>query len=130
MGAGNPNIWSSANCVAAATCIGPRRIHTLAANCTTGSKVDVNRANTPSLDYNIYADIVGDCAWAPGGCPISEQNYIDWFYGVLTALKSTQWPDSVDEVKGWWTPIKTWTNTGETIPYLNFNDWLHFYVPN
>ena len=24
------------------------------------------------------------------------------------------------------TPIFTWTATGTTIPYTNFNDWLHY----
>jgi len=39
---------------------------------------------------------------------------------VLTMLCS-------DEViKGYWTPIVEWANTGDSIPYTNFNDWLHF----
>ena len=37
----------------------------------------------PSLDYNVYADIVGECAWAPGGCPITRQSFIDLIYGAI-----------------------------------------------
>ncbi|KAJ7595116.1 hypothetical protein C8J56DRAFT_928523 [Mycena floridula] len=130
MQSGTPNIWSEPTCVAGATCGTPWIVHLVSANCTAGSKVAYKRADTPSLSYNIYADIVGDCAWAPNGCSMSEQNYIDWFYGTLSSVNSKSWPDSVDQVKNeWWTPIKTWTNTGETIPYLNFNDWLHFGPP-
>ena len=38
----------------------------------------------PSLDYNVYASIVGDCAWATGGCPITQQNFIDLIYGAIS----------------------------------------------
>ena len=31
----------------------------------------------PSLDYNIYAEIVGECAWGKGGCPVTMQNLVD-----------------------------------------------------
>ncbi|KAJ7587144.1 hypothetical protein C8J56DRAFT_943676 [Mycena floridula] len=128
--AGTPDIWGKTSCVAAATCAGSRIVHLLAANCTSNSQVNVDRSKTPSLNYNIYADIVGDCAWAPGGCPITFQNFVDYFYGELTAIRSTTFPPSVDYVRTkYWNPIQQWTATGETIPYLNFNDWLHFYVP-
>jgi hypothetical protein len=46
----------------------------------------------PSLSYHVYANIVGDCAWNDGGCPITQQKYIDWFYGALMAVNSTEWP--------------------------------------
>lgn len=31
-----------------------------------------------------------------------------------------------DVVNDWWTPILDWTATGTTIPYTNFDDWLHY----
>ena len=43
----------------------------------------------PSLDYNVYADIVGECAWAPGGCPITQQNFIDLVYGAISQETDT-----------------------------------------
>lgn len=63
----------------------------------------------PHLDYNvslvrcprmpfayerpqIYAGIVGDCAWQPNGCPITQQNYIDFIYGTLSDIGSGDWP--------------------------------------
>jgi hypothetical protein len=34
---------------------------------------------------------------------------------------------SVDDViKNYWDPIVAWTATGDSIPYTNFNDWLHW----
>ena len=33
---------------------------------------------------------------------------------------------SDEVIKGYWTPIVEWANTGDSIPYTNFNDWLHF----
>ncbi|KAJ7579006.1 hypothetical protein C8J56DRAFT_334602 [Mycena floridula] len=119
------DIWGLRSCVAAATCSGAGMIHFLA-NCTS-TEIAHNLADTPSLSYNLYAEIVGDCAWAPGGCPLSFQNFVNFVYGSLSAINSEFWPDSVDQVKtDWWTPITTWTAKPSTIPYLNFNDWLHF----
>ncbi len=60
------------------------------------------------------------------------QNYIDFYYGQLTAVKSSYWPSSVDGVRTYfWDPLVNWTATGDTVPYSNFNDWLHYseYVP-
>ena len=63
-------------------------------------------ATVPSLDYNVgeyflewlymliapflqvYAAIVGDCAWAAGGCPITPQNFVDLIYSSV----QTNWP--------------------------------------
>lgn len=44
------------------------------------------------LRKKIYAGIVGECAWQEGGCPITQQNYIDFVYGALSDLNSTEWP--------------------------------------
>ncbi|KAK0234745.1 hypothetical protein EDD85DRAFT_845180 [Armillaria nabsnona] len=77
------------------------------------------------LSYNIYAKIVGDCAWQEGGCPITFQNYVDWFYGALSAVNATIWPEFAG-VEANWGYILDWTLTGDTLPYTNFDDWLHY----
>ncbi|KAF8880133.1 hypothetical protein CPB85DRAFT_437231 [Mucidula mucida] len=115
------DLWSVPSCVAGATCSGT--LMTLA-QCQNPA---VSKPNAPHLNYNVYASIVGDCAWQEGGCPITSQNYIDFFYGQLTAIGSTAWPSSAEDViTHYWDPINAWTNTGATIPYTNFDDWLHY----
>ncbi|KAF8144304.1 hypothetical protein K438DRAFT_1459280, partial [Mycena galopus ATCC 62051] len=74
----------------------------------------------------IYANIVGSCAWASGGCPITQQNYIDFYYGELTAINTANWPSSTNVVIAFWNAITAWAATGSTVPYENFNDWLHY----
>ncbi|KAF5391505.1 hypothetical protein D9757_002475 [Collybiopsis confluens] len=119
------DIWSVRTCVAAATCQGVTLLIDMV-QCTTGGESVPVANQTESLDYNIYAGIVGDCAWQPGGCPITQQNYIDFFYGTLSAINSNAFPDVNNVISNWWSHIQQWTATGETIPYLNFNDWLHW----
>ncbi|KAJ7917325.1 hypothetical protein B0H13DRAFT_1870502 [Mycena leptocephala] len=73
----------------------------------------------------IYGNMVGACATS--GCPITQQNYIDFVYGQMTAAGVTEWPSSSDYViTNWWKPILAWTATGASNPYANFNDWLHW----
>ncbi|EEB99595.1 hypothetical protein MPER_00696, partial [Moniliophthora perniciosa FA553] len=60
-----------------------------------------------------------------GGCPITQQNYIDFYYGALEEINTNVWPD-VNRVISWWGYIKDWAATGETVPYTNFDDWLHY----
>lgn len=31
----------------------------------------------------------------------------------------------INNVNGWWDAISLWANTGSSVPYANFNDWLH-----
>ncbi|KAJ8516881.1 hypothetical protein ONZ45_g5860 [Pleurotus djamor] len=93
-------------------------------NCQTG--FSLGNTDQENLDYNIYATIVGTCAWDPNGCPISGQNYIDFYYGTLSLINTGSWPNDVGVVTGFWNPIISWAATGTTIPYTNFNDWLHF----
>ncbi|KAJ4483844.1 hypothetical protein J3R30DRAFT_3451887 [Lentinula aciculospora] len=123
------DIWGVKSCVAAATCQGVTPLIEMV-QCTqneTGSNVTVPDASqTESLDYNIYASIVGDCAWQEGGCPITQQNYIDFVYGTLSDIATSTWPDVNNVITNWWDYITQWTATGETVPYLNFNDWLHY----
>ncbi|EEB97441.1 hypothetical protein MPER_03240 [Moniliophthora perniciosa FA553] len=120
------DIWSINTCVAGATCQGTV-VTTGLAKCFNPALGNVNPSDFQSLDYNLYASIVGGCAWQPGGCPITQQNYIDFFYGTLSSINSNIWPDLQSEVINlWWGSIKEWTNTGDTVPYVNFNDWLHY----
>ncbi|KAF8910235.1 hypothetical protein CPB85DRAFT_1562181 [Mucidula mucida] len=119
---GSADLWSVPTCVAGVTCDGGNLL--VLAQC---QNPEVTVTGAPHLNYDIYASIVGDCAWQDGGCPITFQNYVDFLYSQLTAVGSTDWPSSVDAVKAkWWTPIAVWTATGETIPYTNFDDWLHY----
>ncbi|KAJ4466370.1 hypothetical protein C8R41DRAFT_926121 [Lentinula lateritia] len=122
-------IWGIASCVAAATCQGVTPLVEMV-QCTqteVGSSVTVSDApEIVSLDYNLYASIVGECAWQEGGCPITQQNYIDFVYGTLSAIATDVYPDVNNVITNWWDFITAWTATGETVPYLNFNDWLHY----
>ncbi|KAG7442156.1 uncharacterized protein BT62DRAFT_982555 [Guyanagaster necrorhizus] len=121
---GTKDLWSTTSCVTGATCQGTNSLVRLAQcyDSNIGNASDISH-----LSYNIFADIVGDCAWQEGGCPITFQNYIDWFYGALTAINSTVWPSDVETVRtNWWNYILDWTLTGDTLPYTNFDDWLHY----
>jgi len=40
----------------------------------------------------VYASIVGDCAWQEGGCPITQQNYVDFIFSQLSAAQATSYP--------------------------------------
>ncbi|KAJ7310018.1 hypothetical protein DFH08DRAFT_1049527 [Mycena albidolilacea] len=118
------NLWGIKSCVAAATCYGVGDLVT-SVECQTG--FTVTNAAQASLDYNtIYAGIVGSCAFASGGCSITQQNYIDFYYGELTAINSANFPSSNAVVIAFWNAITVWAATGSSVPYLNFNDWLHF----
>ncbi|PBK83285.1 hypothetical protein ARMGADRAFT_945032 [Armillaria gallica] len=121
---GTGDLWSTNSCVTAATCQGTYPLVKLA-QCYGANISDATAL--PHLNYNIYASIVGDCAWQEGGCPITFQNYVDWYYGALTAIGSTVWPSDVEFVRtNWWNYILDWTLTGDTLPYTNFDDWLHY----
>ncbi|KAI0738949.1 hypothetical protein C8Q80DRAFT_1275156 [Daedaleopsis nitida] len=124
------NLWNNKVCVAAA----------VASVQYFGSDVISGRASChnpdgitsqealPSLDYNLYASIVGDCAWAPGGCPMTKQNYIDLVHSAIGDANKGNWPSSVDVlVSQGWDKLVDWTKTGETVPYTNLDDFLHYY---
>ncbi|KAF5355493.1 hypothetical protein D9758_006357 [Tetrapyrgos nigripes] len=119
------DIWTFKPCVAAATCQGTNLLVDMV-QCTSGGENVPEASQTNSLNYNIYAGIVGDCAWQEGGCPITQQNYIDFIFSTLGEIDTNAWPDVNNVINNWWTSIKDWTATGETVPYLNFNDWLRF----
>ncbi|KAL1712910.1 hypothetical protein EV715DRAFT_259034 [Schizophyllum commune] len=124
---GTGNLWGSKPCVALATSslkIGPENLQNVL-SCDNQNLTCIWQE--PHLDYNIYAGIVGDCAWQPNGCPITQQNYIDFIYGTLSEIGSGDWPSSVDTLLSeGWQPLLDWAKTGETIPYTNFDDFLHY----
>ncbi|KAJ8453624.1 hypothetical protein ONZ51_g13495 [Trametes cubensis] len=122
-------LWSNKVCLAAAvaslTYIGADIIAG-AASCNNPTGI-TSLESIPSLDYNLYASIVGDCAWAPGGCPITQQNFIDLIYSAVDEAGKGNWPSSADVVllQGW-QPLLGWAKTGDTLPYTNLNDYLHY----
>jgi len=81
----------------------------------------------------VYASIVGNCAWSPRGCPIIQQNLIDLVYSELAASGSNVWPDSAQTlIDTRISKIFKWTafTTKQGIPYRNFNDFLHYFKEN
>ncbi|KAF7297376.1 hypothetical protein MIND_00971100 [Mycena indigotica] len=116
------SIWSHESCVAAAACQGTKSIIGLN-QCQNPEVKDA--ASIPNLSFAVYTSIVGSCA--PSGCPMTKQNFIDFLYGQMSAAGVTEWPKTVEEVTdSFLKPILNWAKTGDTIPYTNFNDWLHF----
>ncbi|KAF7351721.1 hypothetical protein MSAN_01605300 [Mycena sanguinolenta] len=81
------SIWSHQPCVAAATCQGTTGVITL--NQCQNPNV-LTAGDIPNLAFTIYTNIVGSCA--PDGCPITQQNYIDFIYGAMSAANVTEWP--------------------------------------
>ncbi|KAJ7053175.1 hypothetical protein C8F01DRAFT_1330405 [Mycena amicta] len=95
--------------------------------------------------------MVGSCAFASGGCPVTWSacllsrsihahlwsllaDLVNYFYNTIQATNTNNWPFSGDDVLSWWSDIATWTAfcsgtlcVNGQIPYLNLNDWLHFY---
>ncbi|KAI0365298.1 hypothetical protein BV20DRAFT_767203 [Pilatotrama ljubarskyi] len=122
--------WSDSVCVAAATCAGMGSV--LDAACCAGTCRQPT--DIASLDYsNIYFAMVGECAFQPGGCSLTWQPFVDWFYNTVQATGTNIYPDSGDNVLSWWADIATWTGFCEgnecadsAIPYTNFDDWFHF----
>ncbi|KIY65762.1 hypothetical protein CYLTODRAFT_456025 [Cylindrobasidium torrendii FP15055 ss-10] len=122
--AGTHDPWGTSSCVAAATCWGTRQLSEFL-QCKDST---FEPSQAPTLNYaNVYAPIVGSCAWQAGGCPITFQNYVDFIYGTITAIGSTNWPSSPDMLRAsYWSYVINWTATGDSIPYTNFNDWLFY----
>ncbi|VDB99707.1 unnamed protein product [Peniophora sp. CBMAI 1063] len=124
------NPWVNRNCVAAAVAASIPTFHDgLTCGVNTTSSVELTDISTwPSLDYNVYASIVGDCAWAEGGCPITEQNFIDLIYSAISSAGGP-YPDSTETLVNYYIkPVFDWTgcDLSAGIPYTNFNDWLHY----
>ncbi|EJF64942.1 hypothetical protein DICSQDRAFT_159903, partial [Dichomitus squalens LYAD-421 SS1] len=129
------NPWNRKICVAAAVVAGLPNFHDgLICNSVGANSTDIPLpaySKWPNLDYNVYADIVGECAWASGGCPITQQNFIDLVYSAISqeTADTPVYPDSADTlIKYYLKPIFDWTafSPDAGIPYTNFNDWLHY----
>ncbi|KAJ6614200.1 hypothetical protein B0H10DRAFT_2221510 [Mycena sp. CBHHK59/15] len=103
------SIWSHQACVAAATCQGTKSLITQAqcnnhnvaeATAILNLSYAVSRArariqNDPKIPVNrIYTNIVGSRANSASGCPITQQNYIDFIYGATSAAGVTEWTPS------------------------------------
>jgi len=117
------NPWGQAACLAAATCAG---YGTLVRNRLTCLGFNVPALLNMIIDYNLYASIVGSCAWAPGGCPITPQNYIDFIYRTLVSIQSSAFPiGAQDLVDTYFSPIVSWIAQTDA-PYANFLDWLRW----
>lgn len=119
------SLWSSPACLAAATCAGLEPFLE-ALCCSTGKCLDP--AHEPDLDYHLYSDIVGSCAWAPGGCSMTLKDYVKFYYVTLLDAGSFNLPP-VKTVLGWWSSIMAWTGTGSQCAYANLNNWLHHSSP-
>ncbi|KAK7013733.1 chitin synthase [Favolaschia claudopus] len=113
------NLWGIPSCVAAATCYGVGDLIT-SVECQTG--FTVTNAAQASLDGSIYAGMVSGCT----SCALTQQNYVDFYYGQLSAIGTANWPSSNAIVQAFWSAITAWTATGLSVPYQNFNDWLHY----
>ncbi|THV06508.1 hypothetical protein K435DRAFT_773203, partial [Dendrothele bispora CBS 962.96] len=114
--------WAERSCVAGATCDGVNNVWVVA-QCN--NDAIPGQVRLPNMSTNMYASMTGGCT-SSEGCTITQQNYIDFLYGSLSAINTNVWPNSVDQVINWWDAITSWTQTGDSIPYANFNDWLHF----
>ncbi|KAI0259458.1 hypothetical protein BC834DRAFT_631149 [Gloeopeniophorella convolvens] len=122
---GTEYIWHKTSCVAAATCDGTVNLVTIA-QCQNPAMKNVPMTQVPPLSTNVYANIAGSCA--SSGCPITWTRYVNWFYGELSNIGTPQgqYPD-VNVVRNvWWQSILDWTKTGNSLPYKNFDDWLHY----
>ncbi|KAI0748370.1 hypothetical protein C8Q80DRAFT_735268 [Daedaleopsis nitida] len=123
-------LWSNKVCVAAAVA----SVHNIGSSIVSGAASCRNptgitsQSSVPNLDYNVYASIVGDCAWAPDGCPVTQQNFIDLIYSAVDEAGKGNWPSGTDVVltQGW-QALLDWTKTGETVPYTNLDDFLHYF---
>ncbi|KIY48841.1 hypothetical protein FISHEDRAFT_29682, partial [Fistulina hepatica ATCC 64428] len=122
---GNPQMWSSEICVAAASVADGLGIAQLRRTYLC-SKQPSRYCFERFFFSQVYANVVGDCAWQSGGCPMTQQNFIDMVYGSISAYGGTNWPTSAQEVIDAFDTILDWTLTGTDTPYLNFNDWLHY----
>ncbi|KAI0631822.1 hypothetical protein C8Q77DRAFT_1159558 [Trametes polyzona] len=127
---GSTAFWTDRVCTAAGICAGIGPV--LDAACCAGTCKKLT--DIGSLDYsNIYFSMVGDCALKPGGCSLTWQPFVDWFYNTIQATGTNIWPDNGDNVLSWWADIANWTGfckgtncVDGAIPYTNLNDWFHF----
>ncbi|KAH8813630.1 hypothetical protein DL96DRAFT_525808 [Flagelloscypha sp. PMI_526] len=122
----NRNFNALDSCVAASAVLGPQYVSDTL-GCTSKTGLDFTKTSVGHLNFGIYADMVGKCAYnKPKACSITQQDFVDFIYGTLDDVCSTVWPD-IKEVNNQWSKIVKWTKTGTSIPYSNFDDYLHYY---
>ncbi|KAK7465253.1 hypothetical protein VKT23_005232 [Stygiomarasmius scandens] len=114
------DLWAQRSCVAGATCDGVDNVWVVAQCNNDAIPGQIRLAN---MSTSMFSQMTGGCA--SESCEITQQNYIDFLYGSLSAIDSTVFPDSVEQVINWWNAITSWTQTGDSIPFSRFNDWLH-----
>ncbi|VDB97157.1 unnamed protein product [Peniophora sp. CBMAI 1063] len=124
------NPWVHKECVAAAVAASIPMLHDgLSCLIGTTDAVALPAASAwPSLDYNVYASIIGSCAWDEGGCPITKQNFIDLIYSTISQEDGPYPKSATILIDRYLKPIFSWTgfDLEDGIPYLNFNDYLHY----
>nr|GAT57313.1 predicted protein [Mycena chlorophos] len=103
------SIWSHAQCVAAAMCQGTYGVITLN-QCQNPNVLPATQI--PNLSGTIWANIVGSCN--DDGCPMTQQNFIDFVYGAMSAANVTgdQWPGV--KFKSRARAVKKWKQAVET----------------
>uniref|UniRef100_A0A0W0F1B8 Uncharacterized protein n=1 Tax=Moniliophthora roreri TaxID=221103 RepID=A0A0W0F1B8_MONRR len=120
------DLWNDRVCLAAATCQGTEKTVGIGA-CISPEIAALGHEGLPTIKSDLFLTIVTDCRTAPGRCVVTQQQYVDFFYGTLSLLGSTVWSDLQSEVIGlWWASIRDWAGTGDVVPYGNFDDWFHF----
>jgi hypothetical protein len=121
------NPYADRNCVLAATCFqNGTKVFGFAISCALNAGArNPDPELYPRLTQAVF-DTIGDGKTGK----VSQQNYIDAFYGALSELYSPIWPD-VNYVIGRWTVVKEWTNFPDgDVPYSNFADFLQYYQPS
>lgn len=119
----NPSApWNDPACVLAASCIedGPPNFASAFSCATNGAAANYTQAYPRlTLDtFNIISPFVD----------IDQQEFIDAYYGELTCLDASSYPDA-SFVVAIFSAIAQWTGVADTgvIPYSNFADYLTYY---
>ncbi|KAG8215323.1 hypothetical protein J3R82DRAFT_8915 [Butyriboletus roseoflavus] len=79
-------------------------------------------ANQPRLTEETFYSMSG------GNPYMTQQNYIDAYYGAISQTPNGTYPDSVTYIMGQWQTIAAWAGFCDTlnIPYSNVADWLEY----
>ncbi|ESK85792.1 hypothetical protein Moror_2434 [Moniliophthora roreri MCA 2997] len=122
-------LWSDHVCVAAATCQGTEKTIGIG-SCLNSEIASLGHEGLFSITIDVWNQQVAPyCSTAPGRCPVSRQNFIDFIYRTLdVTLGSGVWPDAQTEVIDlWWDALVQWggaSATPDRVDYGVFNDWL------
>ncbi|KAI0758861.1 hypothetical protein C8Q74DRAFT_1221493 [Fomes fomentarius] len=139
--ASNPNLWSNKVCVASALLsvqfhtssglVGGPGIVAGAASCKLPYLIK-SLKSLSHLDRSVLASIPNNngCEGQGGDCRLTSQNFKDLVFGAITEIGENDWPkDWKSEKIMWdsWGQVLEWTKTGNSIPYKNLDDFLHYY---